>query len=191
MSPQLIEEALFDLAAGIASLLFASGASHSEWRWWAAEAARRLLDSGQPDAAAGWAAVAHDRSTLALLPRAPRPDSPLPRPTVWWLAAPEPSRAVQPAKVPADEVDAAWTTLAQSVPEKAHEATGSSLLTIVEFWAVEVPDWQDFHPHDYPDFQIDVNAVAALAHASGWRPVRWPSDALRFVEAGLAPGDLA
>ena len=88
---------------------------------------------------------------------------------------------------PDDPLDAAWTALTHSFPAAEHPVTDRALRTIADFWLEEDDDWEVFHPGFHPDFDPELNAAVALARRSGWQPQSWPDDALRFVDAGLAP----
>lgn len=188
-----LRRARVDLCLELASLLFAAGAPHPQWRWWATQAAGALLGYGDPQSCAVWAVVAHDDGLVRRLPEAPEPGS-RPERVVWWLAcASLPGRAGAgwagaPGEEPKDSVDAAWVALLRSIPAADHATTGSALRTITDFWLDEDEDWEAFHPHYYPDFEPELNAAVALARRSGWEPAGWPSDALRFLEPGLANG---
>jgi hypothetical protein len=190
-----VTRARTDLCLELASLLFAAGAPHPQWRWWASQGAGALLDVGNAQSAAVWALVAHDDDLVGRLPKAPGPGS-QPERIVWWLASAPPSGDSHGAHESGsqsdgpddDDVDAAWVTLLRSIPAADHRATGSALRVITDFWLDEDEDWEQFHPHFYPDFEPELNAVAALARRSGWEPSEWPPDALRFLEPGLAPG---
>jgi hypothetical protein len=174
-----------ELSLEMASLLFAAGAPHGQWRWWAARAASALLTAGDPRTAACWAAIAHDEPLMGRLPLAPAP-GPRPSAVVWWLATVH--READLPVEPSDEVDAAWLRLARSIPAADHATTGTALRTITEFWLAEDEDWDAFHPRSYPDFEPELNAAAALAAQSGWEPAGWPPDAREFLEPGLADG---
>jgi hypothetical protein len=187
-----ISRARIDLSLELASLLFSAGAPHPQWRWWAAQAAGALLETGAAQSASVWATIAHDDALVDRLPEAPEPGA-RPARVVWWLATRggrargDGDRAVA-SDGRDDSIDAAWAVLAGSIPAANHAATDRALRTITDFWLDEDEDWEQFHPHFYPDFEPELNAVAALACKSGWEPTDWPPDALRFLEPGLAPG---
>jgi hypothetical protein len=187
-----VHRARVDYTLELASLLFAAGAPHPQWRWWAAQAANTLLAEGSAQSAAVWAVVAHDNSLLTHLPMAPEPGS-HPARVVWWLATASAMRApAQPRLVDEfDDFNAAWASLVYSIPARDHVVTGRCLREITDFWISEDDDWRNFHPRSYPDFEPELNAAAALARSSGWEPRAWPEDAVCFLEAGIAPGHLA
>jgi hypothetical protein len=188
-----VRRARTDLSLELASLLFSAGAPHAEWRWWASQAAEAFLADGDAESAAVWALVAHDDGVVRRLPRAPAPGT-RPGRVVWWLASAPVSessggiRSGGSPSLPRDDVDAAWVVLTRSIPEADHRSTGRALRTITDFWMAEDEDWENFHPHYYPDFEPELNAVAVLARRSGWKPTGWPPVALRFLEPGLAAG---
>lgn len=189
-----VRRARIDLCLELASILFAAGAPHPQWRWWASQAAGALLEAGDVQAAAIWAVIAHDDRLVRRLPEAPE-SGVRPGRIVWRLASRirpcQDDRVGEegaPSEGLADSVDAAWAALARSIPAADHETTGTALRTITDFWLDEDEDWQQFHPGAHPDFEPELNAIASLAHRSGWEPSRLPPDALRFLEPGLAPG---
>lgn len=182
-----------DLPIELASLLFAAGAPHPEWRSWAARAASGLLDDGEIRSACVWAVLARDESLIARLPAASEPGT-RPGDVVWWLATCGPQgpavrvSEASPHTAPDESVDSAWAALVHSVPAGDRITTGRALRRIADFWLDEDEDWEDFHPHSSPDFEPELNAAVALAARGGWQPTDWPPDAVRFLEAGLAPG---
>lgn len=182
-----------DLPIELASLLFAAGAPHPQWRSWASRAAGGLLEAAEARSACVWAVLAHDESLIRRMPKAAEPGT-RPGDVVWWLATCWPRLPADVASeaprhaAPDGSVESAWAALVHSVPAADHATTGRALRRIADFWLDEDEDWDEFHPHSYPDFEPEPNAAAALAARSGWQPEDWPADAVRFLEAGLAPG---
>ena len=184
-----------DLCLELASILYSAGAPHRQWRWWAGRAARALMEYGEIARSAVWAVLAGDDDLLDQLPSPPDPGR-SPERVVWSVA-----RRTRPGHTadgdvraaagtpPDDPLDAAWTALTHSVPAAEHPVTDRALRTIADFWLEEDDDWEVFHPGFHPDFDPELNAAVALARRSGWQPQSWPDDALRFVDAGLAPAD--
>jgi hypothetical protein len=188
-----LRRARVDLCFEIASILFAAGAEHADWRWWARQAATSLLEYGDAQSAASWAVLTGDDGLVGKLPGAPEPGH-RPKSVVWWLAKAllsgqaDNNRPEASGVEPQDSVDAAWTKLARAIPVGDHPATNDALRTITDFWMGEDEDWQAFHPRSYPEFEPELNAAATLALRSGWAPVNWQQDALLFLEPGLAAG---
>jgi hypothetical protein len=180
-----LRRARVDLTLELSSILFAAGAPHPRWRWWARQAADALLEYDEPSSAAVWAVLAHDDELVGRLPEAPEPGHD-PGHVVWWVAGRRQGRPTDPAGEPKDHVNTAWTMLARSIPAREHPATGRALRTIADFWMNEDEDWESFHPGYYPEFEPELNAAATLARRLGWEPVDWPPDTLRFLEPALA-----
>ena len=171
----------------MASTLFSAGAEPQAWRRWCGLTSLGYHLVDRRLSAAQFAALAGEWELLARIERAPIHSGDAASVVFWKLIGGEiPEEPVYRD----DSFDTAWRSLQLSIPRRVHRDIESALKAIADYWIDDSGGaWEKFHPGEHPNFEQVVNAVAALARHDGFTPTALPSAQLRFLDAGLSPGE--
>lgn len=177
--------AYLEKATHLASLLFVTGAPHSQWKAWQA-----LVGFGHY-ASGDWARA---RQSLALADAMP-----LPRAAQGEDAeklSVEDQVILRLIEGGGDELPSAKSpyavacqSLLVSIPNAMHDKTESALVDMSEFWIEMCPYLESPNPEISPEFEPKICALAALARRRGYKPLKLPRLTAIFLEPGLAESE--
>jgi hypothetical protein len=178
---------LVDPLTHLASVLYAAGAQHIEWRHWSGLSAyARLLGSSLLEGAR-YAALGSEWECVGWLGGLAAP--PLYTASDFALWSLVKGTALAGPATWSDPEAAAWSLLAHSFLAGDADGVERGLQGVAQFWMHEAEDWKLHETGMYPLFETPVCAAAALVRHAGFPVAGLSAEERSFLEPGLAPGD--